>query len=421
LKNLIKVVAIVLVLALAALSQQVIQNSIENQVFKTDYAEINHMKYGIFSVDEWKKQLEVVVADEIGEFQIFTKPNEHLLKERVEGQLGVLIDQVEEKIKSTNKGSLKGRIKQTVFNSLVDMKEIKAGIPKYADAMLEELKKAKTEQKLKRVVKTQVSKMFKKTHDVNDRTELNALIERYGTKDIDEAKTTISSKMAEKQKQITEQSSLMVGISAFLFLLIGLQRRRLSPLEYFALLWCLFIMLAVGVSTPMIDMEAKIGSMSFVLMNHEVGFTDQVMYFQSKSIFDVFVLMISHPDLQVRFIGILIILFSVVFPITKLISTCFYYFDIRGTRNNRIVQFFVLKSGKWSMSDVLVVAIFMSYVGFKGVVSSQLEKMGTFSSEIDLITTNGTQLQPGFYVFTTYVLLGLLFSIMITKVYKSGK
>jgi hypothetical protein len=39
-------------------------------------------------------------------------------------------------------------------------------------------------------------------------------------------------------------------------------------------------------------------------------------------------------------------------------------------QDSRIVQFFALKSGKWSMADVLVVALFMTCIGFDGVIST---------------------------------------------------
>jgi hypothetical protein len=48
------------------------------------------------------------------------------------------------------------------------------------------------------------------------------------------------------------------------------------------------MLLVAGVTTPMIDMEAKISQMSFVLLGHPIHFENQVLYFQSKSILDVF-------------------------------------------------------------------------------------------------------------------------------------
>jgi hypothetical protein len=207
----------------------------------------------------------------------------------------------------------------------------------------------------------------------------------------------------------------MICLAVSLFILIGLKRAKPSPVEYLALLMSLILLLAVGVATPMIDMEAKISSMSLVLLDHEIVFKNQILYFQSKSILDVFWLMINHPDLPMKAVGCLVVTFSVIFPVTKLISTFFYYFDFFNARKNRLVEFFVLKSGKWSMSDVLVVAIFMAYVGFNGIISSQIGRLSELAGDSELLTTNGTSLQAGFYLFLSYVLLGMTLTLMIHR------
>ncbi len=412
--NFIKVIAAVTVLALAILCQQLLTNSMANQHLKIDYAEINHIKYGLFSVDEWKKQLEVIVTDQIGEFDL-SRSNEKAIKAQVQTQLGVLIDKVDERIHKSNGDSMKGRLKQGIFNALVNMNDIKKGIPEYTDAIMAELKKANTERKLKKVVKKEVKKLFNKTYDVQDRTDFDKVLARAGTTDVPAAKDIISGRIRERQKLVSEQSWLMIGLAVFLFALIGLQRAKLTPYEYFALLATLVLLLAVGVSTPMIDMEAKISTMSFVLLDHDVLFNNQILYFQSKSILDVFWIMINHPDLPMKFVGILVVTFSIVFPITKLFSSCASYFDFHGARSNRIVRFFVEKSGKWSMSDVLVVAIFMAYIGFNGIITSQFKRMSELAGDMELLTTNGTTLQPGFYLFFSYVILGIFLSLMIIR------
>lgn len=75
-----------------------------------------------------------------------------------------------------------------------------------------------------------------------------------------------------------------------------------------------------------------------------------------------------------------------------------------------MVRFFVLKSGKWSMADVMVVAIFMAYIGFNGIITSQLGHLSAKGQELVILTTNATALQPGFYLFLTYTLLALFLS-----------
>ena len=412
--NFIKIIASMTVLALLVLSSQIVSSSLNNQALKSDFAGVNHIQYGLFSVDAWKKQLEAIVQDEISQFD-FTKSNEKELKKQVQVQLGVLIDKVESRIHAANEGSLKGKIRQAFINSVVDMNEIKKGIPEYSDAILAELKKAKTERKLKKVVKKEVSKYFNKTYDTLDHADLDRILARAGTDDIEQAKGILADRIAATQKLLDQYSMLTIGLAIFLFVLIGAQRKELSPFEYICLVFTLLLLLAVGVTTPMIDMEAKISSMSFMLLDHEIMFQNQILYFQSKSILDVFLIMIRHHEIQMKLVGVLVITFSIVFPICKLFSTGVYYFNYRGARTSHLVEFFVKQSGKWSMSDVLVVAIFMAYVGFNGIISSQLGRLKELAGEIQLVTTNGTTLQPGFYLFLTYVLLGLTLSLLITR------
>lgn len=412
--NFTKVISVVFLLALVVLCQQVLSHSRDNQALKEDYSEINHIKWGLFSVDEWKRQLEVIVSDEIGSFDL-TPSNEKKLKVQVEAQLGVLIDKVVTRIRESNEGSMKGRLKQAFINAVVDVNEIKAGIPQYADAIMNELGKSKNERTLKSAVKKQVATYFDKTFKVQNTSDLDRALERAGTPDMQQAKIRVASAIFEKQELITQQSWLMIGSALVLFLLIGMKKGRVLPWEYLTLLAALILLLVVGVATPMIDMEAKISHMSFILLDHEIAFANQILYFQSKSIMDVFWVMVEHPDLPMKLVGILVVTFSVILPITKMISACLYYFDFRGARGNRVVEFFTMKVGKWSMSDVLVVAIFMAYIGFNGVIGSQLSRLQLLAGDADLLTTNGTSLQPGFYLFLAYVLMGLFLAVLVGR------
>jgi hypothetical protein len=67
------------------------------------------------------------------------------------------------------------------------------------------------------------------------------------------------------------------------------------------------------------------------------------------------------------------------------------------------------------MADVMVVAIFMAYVGFNGIISSQLSDMSAAAPGVTMLTTNGTSLQPGYYLFLTYTLLALFLSGYLTR------
>ena len=67
------------------------------------------------------------------------------------------------------------------------------------------------------------------------------------------------------------------------------------------------------------------------------------------------------------------------------------------------------------MADVMVVAIFMSYIGFNGIIASQLSALSSAGKELAILTTNGTSLQPGYYLFLTYTLLALFLSGYLTR------
>jgi hypothetical protein len=88
------------------------------------------------------------------------------------------------------------------------------------------------------------------------------------------------------------------------------------------------------------------------------------------------------------------------------------YLSRERSRGNPVVDFFVFRSGKWSMADVMVISIFMAYLGFNGIVSSQLAQLERLNSA-NMVTTNASALQPGFYLFTAFCLLGLATSQFI--------
>lgn len=67
------------------------------------------------------------------------------------------------------------------------------------------------------------------------------------------------------------------------------------------------------------------------------------------------------------------------------------------------------------MADVMVVAIFMAYIGFNGIISSQFGQLNTESQQLVILATNGTSLQPGFYLFLAYAILALFLSGFLSK------
>ena len=67
------------------------------------------------------------------------------------------------------------------------------------------------------------------------------------------------------------------------------------------------------------------------------------------------------------------------------------------------------------MADVMVVALFMAYIGFSGVINSQLTQLERASGTLEVFTTNNSTLQLGFYLFTAYSIVGLILSSNINR------
>ena len=408
------ILSFIIIIASVMLCHQVISNAIINQQDKNDYAELNHVKYGLFSVDEWKRQINAILAEEIDKLDL-SKTDERELRQHIEVLLDTLIDKVYKKIREENEGSAGGRLKQSIINMLVSPEDVKKGIPEYADAIMHEMTKSKTKGQIKTLLNKQLEQYFNETFDTQNTARLSSILLRTGSNDIKSARIKLNRTILDKDDLIVKEAVVLIILSVILFALSGFSKQTLAPSQFILLVLSLIILLIAGVTTPMIDMEAKISQMSFMLMGHPILFENQVLYFQSKSILDVFWIMITHKDIQMKFVGVLLVTFSIVFPLLKIVSSLGYYYNYRNARANPVVRFFVLKSGKWSMADVMVVAIFMAYIGFNGIISSQFGQLRSAAQEVELLTTNGTSLQPGYYLFLTYTLLALFLSGFLSR------
>jgi len=158
-----------------------------------------------------------------------------------------------------------------------------------------------------------------------------------------------------------------------------------------------------------IDIDARISTMDFHLMGESISFKDQVLYFKSKSILEVVQVMIVNGKLEVAVVGVFVLMFSVIFPVLKLTSSVLFLFSQR-LQNNSFIRFLIFKTAKWTMADVMVVAIFMAYIGFSGIISDQLKGLETIVTQVDILTTNESSLQIGFFLFTGFAVLSLLVS-----------
>jgi hypothetical protein len=245
-----------------------------------------------------------------------------------------------------------------------------------------------------------------KTFSEVDYTVVNEILSRYKYDTRENAIAGLEQQLAAQDTDL-QKYSLMAVVG--LFLVWVLFSKNIPNLEYLFFILICFSLLMFGILLPMIEIDARISSISFTLLGEPIEFRDQVLYYKSKSILEVVRLMLTNGRIDVLLVGVLVLLFSVLFPVMKLLCSVIYVYA-PARRNMPMLNFMVFKTGKWSMADVMVVAIFMAYIGFGGIISDQLRQLQGVSDNIDILTTNKSALQFGFYMFTSFTVLSLVVS-----------
>lgn len=412
------IVSCVLLIAALVLAFQLGRDLRQQQRLQSDLAELQDVRYGLLNAELWVDQIADILAYKIDTFEV-TEQNRPLIKRNIEQVLDRLMMEIERYLRRRNASGdnlaqrLHGQVRQLVQDFLLDFNELRARVPVYADAVINELNRPETRAEIKRQLLDAIDKAAQASFSKTPTERFDLILERQHCID-GPACVDLLQNASTKLEQRSRITAFWVAalISAMFALAMG--RRRTLPPETMALLTtATLVLLAVGVWTPMIEVDARIDSLRFQLLGSPITFTDQVLYFQSKSILDVVSILAATGAADMLLVAVLITLFSLVFPSAKVIAGFLYYFDFRGLRNNRLISFFALRSGKWSMADVLVVAMLMAYVGFSGLIANQLSDISQASPSVDVITTNGTALQIGFFLFLAFVLASLVLSSML--------
>jgi hypothetical protein len=170
------------------------------------------------------------------------------------------------------------------------------------------------------------------------------------------------------------------------------------------------VCLWVGISSPMmeifayrdgIEFHVYEGTIDLYFWKTDVDLSPELegkFYFQyqCKSVLDVIHILFEANNYVV---GIAILLFSIIFPIIKLIVS-FISMAIPSTHRFYFMRIIIHKLGKWSMADVFVVAMFLAYLAFQNMS--------------DQIQTDARVL-PGLYYFMSFSILSIVSSFFVDK------
>jgi hypothetical protein len=419
-------------------------------------AELQDVKYGLLDAEVWVRQISAILAVQIEQFEL-TEQNRPQIKRNLEVVLDRMLSEIEQVLRRRNAAGdswvdrLQGSLRQGVQDWLVDFDQLRARVPLYANAVLEELDRPENRREIQRQLLQAIEQASEATFTEVDRSLQQQIEQAHGCATTADCVERLGQAASAHEAQAQINALWTLGCVSLLFILawlapglrlrpdqrmlqtdsgskdraglggqsaspmaaIAARHRELAPETMMMLSAATLLLLAAGVMTPMIEVEARIDELSLRLLGQPVIFSDQVLYFQSKSILDLVQVLSATGAADMIFVAALVVLFSLIFPAAKILASLVYYTDLKGLRRSALVHFFALRSGKWSMADVLVVAILMAYIGFDGLISSQLAELSGLGRQVDLLSTNGTSLQLGFFLFLAFVLASLFLSALL--------
>lgn len=397
-------VTLIVIILFGVLFASVAIYSIETQkrTLSEDLIELSKVKYGLFSIDEWEEILSDILVKRINDFDL-EDTNKEKMREKISGFLQIAINELE--VAYDEKKGLLQRVGASVFDVFGHMEE---EIPTITEGILDFMNDPENRERIKEYFLQKMDGYSEATFSEIDYSLYDEILAEQGAGTKKEAIEILKNKVDTLATIRSYYSAFLLSMAILLFFGIAFTK-EIIRIEYVFLTLICVILLMVGVLLPMINIDARISEMNFQLMGESIRFTDQVLYFKSKSILEVVTLMLSNSKVDVMLVGFLVLLFSVLFPFSKLLSSLVYLFSERA-KNNKVVSFLVFKTAKWSMADVMVVAIFMAYIGFSGIISEQLADIENIAINLDILTTNESSLQVGFFIFTSFAVLSLMIS-----------
>ena len=331
----LRIVASLFLLAAAALSTwQTIDALAARRALRTELAEISHVRYGLLNADRWVDQLVPILEAQIDALD-FKASSRASLRPMIRNALSRLLDQIKEKMSApppappgggAPAGGLLGQGNAFIVNAIIGA--LRPHIPEYADMVLAELGRPDAKQALRNYIKSVLTESAKNTFGNVDMTYYSSILKEHGCADAPACKQVIEDRIHDMDSKIMRDYLGVLVPSALAFLLLLTTAGPVLPRSstIVLLLFCVVLLLG-GVLSPMLEVDAKISRLSMTFLGTPISFTDQVLYFQSKSVLEVFHTLIAtgRPDMWI--VGVLVLMFSVVFPALKILTSSAYLYQ----------------------------------------------------------------------------------------------
>jgi hypothetical protein len=393
--------------------------SAQQETIKADYATVKNVSFGLLSVSQWRDQIVIIISKQIQDFD-FTPQQTADLEKEIEQILNALIDKAVSMINKPQK-SIGGKLKKAAFDVFVNTDDLHKQVPIFAKQIVAEVEKPSSKLRLQNIAQSKLNQLGQQTYDSSmnaEKTAIDTTYRKYNVTTAEQYESKTAMLLTSIRKTTYAYAFGMLGCVLLILFVWWLLRKQteLSATLFILSVLAAGIILYVGLTTTMIEVDARIQSLDFYLLGSSISFKNQVLFFQSKSILDVVMILLKTGKYDTEIVGALIFCFSVLFPVLKLVSASIYVSSEKKWARGKFLSYFAFKSGKWSMADVMVVAILMSYIGFNGIIESQLASLNIHTTTLSSITTNNTALQPGYIVFVLFVLFGLALSQILKNI-----
>jgi hypothetical protein len=400
------IVSLFLLAAAVVFTRSTIDGLESRRRLRSELAEISHVRYGLLNADQWVARLVPILNAQIDSIDL--SANSGSLRPVVEKALYRLLDDVKDKMsaKPAQPAAGLGMLQGNAMIANMMIGALRPHVPEYTGVVLAQLGSRDTKEGVKNYIRGVLADGAKNTFSDTDRSWYNAILQEHGCADVRGCQEKLGGMIRDQQTTVLGRSAAVLLACAAAFLLLLSRPGKLRRSTTIVLLLFCITLLVGGVVTPMIEVEAKITELKMSFLGSPISFTDQVLYFQSKSVLEVFRALIdaNRPDMYA--VGILVLMFSIVFPICKLIASSFALYRPGLLERSRIVKFFALESSKWSMADVMALAIFMAFVAFNGLIPNTLSGLTGGGAQL-AIPTDSSRILPGYYIFIGFCLASL--------------
>jgi hypothetical protein len=403
----LRLVAAALLLVTAAVMTWLTMGALsQRRKMRVELAEISHVRYSLLNVDVWIEKLTPILEKKIDAFDL-TASDKATLQPAVERALYGLLDDIGRQMGASPPAGAGGGLLSQANPLIVKMivGALRPQVPHYAELAIAELTKSGNKEALKNYVKGALAAAAKSTFGNVDTRWYSSILKQHGCSSAASCREKLAGQIRQSDSQVAYYYILALAACAFGFILLLARRPALSrAAAVLLLLFCLTLLIG-GVLTPMIEVEARLTQVGMTLMGEKVAFPDQVIYFQSKSVLEVFDALVKNGKPEMLVVAALVITFSIIFPVLKLLASCWCLFKPDLVHKSRAVHFFVLESSKWSMADVMALAILMAFVTFNGLITNTLGGVAGMA-----LPTESSKILPGYYIFIGFCLASLFLS-----------